>query len=97
MNGARHKVCFLRDNRTVEVDENTSLWDAALQAGLGFECCGVHPLCGLCRVAVREGEDALSSTTTEEEDLRRSFSYLGFERVACLTTVHGDVVVDLNF
>ncbi len=53
---AKHKITFLPDRKEVEVEEGTSLFDAAEKAGVYLNSlCGGEGVCGNCRVQVTGG------------------------------------------
>jgi uncharacterized 2Fe-2S/4Fe-4S cluster protein (DUF4445 family) len=52
----KYKVMFLPDQREAEVDEGTSLFEAAEKAGVYLNSlCGGEGVCGKCRVQVTKG------------------------------------------
>lgn len=77
--------------KAVEVEKGTNLMDAVRKAGIFLDApCGGKGLCGKCRVKVIEGEHRyqpshLISRQEEESGIR----------LACLTTVEGDMTVEL--
>ena len=53
---SNHRVTFLPDGRSVEVEAGTTLLAAAEQAGVHLNTiCGGEALCGECRVRVASG------------------------------------------
>ncbi len=97
-------VIFQPSGQRGRVPMGVSLLDAANQLGVGLEslCRGVQT-CGKCRVRIEEGtfekEGVVSSRkhVSEMKDTERAhLDVLGTtdeERLACATTVHGDLVV----
>ncbi|MFQ5893277.1 MAG: 2Fe-2S iron-sulfur cluster-binding protein, partial [Nitrospinota bacterium] len=56
------KVTFLPDNKTVEVEEGTSILEAALDNDTWLEHnCGGHCACTTCHVIVKAGQENLSA------------------------------------
>jgi ferredoxin len=92
------KVTFANRGKAIDVPNGTSVLDAALAASAtGVECCGIYPACGRCRMSVLEGMEHLA---TEPEDVARetaaALRFLPFERLACMSHVAGDVVVEME-
>ncbi len=85
------KVTFLPYNRTVEVQPGTDLLTAAVLAGVGItSSCAGEGVCGRCKVIVKEGkiETEPSGRISKEEKEKGVV-------LACRTTVHSDVVVEV--
>lgn len=100
-------ITFLREEKTVEVEEGTNLREAAREAGIDihtgphkiFNCFG-NGLCGSCGVLVKEGQENCSQKGFLEK-LRLMFSVfaLGREeegRLSCQVTVEGDMAIWTN-
>jgi 2Fe-2S ferredoxin len=102
-----HRVTFLPENVTVEVDEAKypladhgqpgSLLDIALAHGIELEHnCGGSCACTTCHVIVREGEQNLSAMEIDEEDRLDTAEGLTLHsRLGCQAVVRGDVVVEI--
>lgn len=90
------RVTFLYfDERSGEVDPNTSLLDAAKVLGLHLNHdCGGNASCTTCRIEVQEGQEHLSEIDFDEQDLldREALSE-SRHRLACQARVLGDVIV----
>lgn len=90
------RVTFLSfEERSGEVELNTSLLDAAKVLGLRLNHdCGGNASCTTCRVEVQDGLDHLSEIDFDEQDLldREALSE-SQHRLACQARVLGDVVV----
>ncbi len=87
-----HTVTFLPAGKTVSVEENTTLLQAAAQAGIPVEApCGGGGVCAKCRVRVRSGDAATggSSHRLNPAELDRGW------RLACGTKVTGPLVVEV--
>jgi uncharacterized 2Fe-2S/4Fe-4S cluster protein (DUF4445 family) len=87
-----HPVTFLPSAKTVPVEENTTLLQAALQAGLLIASpCGGGGTCAKCRVRVRAGQTPTggSSHRLTAEELDRGW------RLACGTQVAGPLTVEI--
>ncbi|MEE8360250.1 MAG: ASKHA domain-containing protein, partial [Candidatus Omnitrophota bacterium] len=87
----RFKVIFKPDNKKIQVKKGTSLLSAAVQAGIYIHSsCGGDGVCGRCKVIIREGDFRAEPTGRINPD-EKSKGYV----LACLTSVHGDLVVEI--
>jgi len=90
------RVTFLYfDERSGEVELNTSLLEAAKVLGLRLNHdCGGNASCTTCRIEVQDGHDHLSEIDFDEQDLldREALSE-SRHRLACQARVLGDVIV----
>lgn len=87
-----YEVDFEPIGKRVEVLRNTTLLEAAQQAGLALSsACGGVGNCGQCRIAVLEGQ--VSSPTLDEEYILTEVELLSGERLACSTQVQSHVKV----
>lgn len=91
----RHRVTFLPANITVEVEEGTSVLDAALNHAVDLEHnCGGNCACSTCHVIVQEGMESLSERSEEEEDqLDDAEGLTTRSRLACQAKISGPVVI----
>jgi 2Fe-2S ferredoxin len=91
----KHRVTFLPANLTVEVEEGTSILDAALDHAIDLEHnCGGNCACSTCHVIVQEGMEHLSELTEEEEDqLDDADGLTKQSRLGCQAKISGPVVV----
>lgn len=88
-----HKVVFQPDDVVVEAVEGSSLKEAMNDAGLEFDfVCGGRGTCGKCRVKISKG--SATPVPKELEMLEVQELNAGI-RLACLTTVHNDITVEL--
>jgi len=104
---AKHKVTFLPQNVTVEVDDKDfpygdhgrpgSLLDIALHKGIRLEHnCGGNCACTTCHVIVKEGVDGLSPMESDEEDRLDTAQGLTLRsRLGCQAIVQGNVIVEI--
>ena len=104
---AIHRVTFLPQGKTVEVDDTKypladhgkpgSLLDIALAHGIELEHnCGGSCACTTCHVVVKEGEENLSEMAEDEEDRLDTAEGLTIHsRLGCQAVVRGDVVVEI--
>ena len=81
-------IQFLPDKVTIEVEEGENLLAAAAKAGVYINAfCGGDGVCGKCKVKIESGEAATGKARLKSED------YAAGIRLACQTTVKGDLVV----
>ncbi|RKY03000.1 hypothetical protein DRP77_07050 [Candidatus Poribacteria bacterium] len=86
------RVRFLPMDVTVQVDEGTTLVEAARRAGVEIDSpCAGRGRCGKCRVIVREGRLS-EPTELERKQLPPKLLERGF-RLACQAKVEGDCVI----
>jgi uncharacterized 2Fe-2S/4Fe-4S cluster protein (DUF4445 family) len=88
---SKYVVTFMPQNRTVQVEADTSLLDAALKAGITINnLCGGDGICGRCKMIIRKGRVSgkVSAKLTREE-IQRGFV------LACQTPVDDDLVVEI--
>ncbi|HVK76404.1 MAG TPA: 2Fe-2S iron-sulfur cluster-binding protein, partial [Kofleriaceae bacterium] len=86
------RVTFQPAGTTVEVADGSTLFDAGARAGVTIEtACVGKGTCGLCRVKVLAGADALTPYTDEEERHLGNLYHLTRVRLSCRTRVSGDV------
>jgi 2Fe-2S ferredoxin len=93
----KHKVTFLPNNVTVEVDTDETILEAALANDIELEHnCGGNCCCTTCHVIIREGEDRLSSMEEEEEDrLEECAELTPTSRLGCQVKIRGDVMIEI--
>lgn len=88
------------DDLTVEVDEGTTVLEAAEEVGaLVGSSCGGQCACSTCHVYIVEGEDALSEAEEAEEDrLDMAFDVRAESRLSCQMRLTGNqnVVVEVT-
>jgi adenylate cyclase len=88
------RIHFLPDNKTVKSKGNESIHDAALRAGVPIaHVCEGKGRCSTCRVVVLEGLDNCSPRTAKEQNIADQLSFGHEVRLACQTTIRGDVKV----
>ena len=93
-----HKVRFLKENLEVEVEDGTTILEAAVKAGApeGDRCGGVCA-CSTCHVYVRKGFDDTSEIEDEEFDiLDKAFDVRMESRLGCQAKIHGDLEVEIS-
>lgn len=88
-----HKVVFQPGDILVEVAEGSTLKEGINDAGLEFDfLCGGRGTCGKCRVKISKG---LRTPVTREQEILQVKELDEGIRLACLTTVHNDLTVEL--
>jgi uncharacterized 2Fe-2S/4Fe-4S cluster protein (DUF4445 family) len=89
----KHRVKFLPNERTVEVEEGTTIAEAAQRGDVFINnLCGGEGVCGECRVQVlkgkAEGDENISAFFSQQE-LDEGFV------LACQTKINGDLEVEI--
>ena len=92
------RVNFVPSGRHIDVKEGTSLYDAAVRAGLPVAAsCSAEFICGKCNMTVLEGGASLSRQTEKERNLLRQQDRPETDRVSCRTAVWGDCTVTTTY
>lgn len=79
----------------IEIDEGTSLLEAAQNAGIGLTAiCGGKMACGTCVVRLESGAKANEPTSVEKKKLSEEKLAAGF-RLACQTRITESAVIDI--
>jgi len=88
-----YRVTFLPDGKSIEVEEQTTIAEAAQKAGVYINnLCGGEGVCGECRVKVVKGEaepHENASAFFSQQELDAGFV------LACQTPVHSDLEVEI--
>ncbi|RMH82956.1 MAG: DUF4445 domain-containing protein, partial [Actinomyces sp.] len=103
---ARHRIVFTPAGVTGTVPDDTTVLEAARLLGVDVDSvCGGRGVCGRCQVVTAPGHhatwgltvgpDAVSPPGPTETDYRGHRPLAPGHRLACATTVRGDVVVDV--
>jgi uncharacterized 2Fe-2S/4Fe-4S cluster protein (DUF4445 family) len=83
-----HIVTFFPKNSTVEVDDRTTILEAATEAGVHINAqCGGEGKCGRCRVIVEGAVEAKRTELIDEIDWENGY------RLACQSDIVSDLVV----
>src|SRR3954452_6563683 len=92
----RPRVTYFDADRVVEVEgpEETLLGLSQRHRIPHMSECGGHARCTTCRVRCLDGVSNLSPRTAAERAIAASRGWDPFTRLACQTTVHGDVIVE---
>ena len=87
------KINFLPDNKTFEVEEGETILDTAARNGIPHvNACGGEGKCTTCRLLILEGIDKCSPETEQELALRNKAHTTEEFRLACQTSITGDIV-----
>ncbi len=82
----------------VAVSRGTRVYDVAMALGLPLaQSCRGEGICGRCGIRVKRGAEHLSPEQAPERMRKRSNRVDADLRLACLSTVHGPVVVTTDY
>ena len=90
------RVTFFPWEKTIDVEPDTTLLDAAEGGGVSIEAlCGGQGMCGTCKVVVDEGEETLSEPSKADRQVLSDDQLERGYRLSCRATVkeQGDVSV----
>ena len=88
-----YNVVFQPGDILVEVAVGSTLKEAMNDAGIEFDfLCGGRGACGKCRVKITKG---LTTPVTREQEMFQAKELDEGIRLACLTSVHNDLIVEL--
>ena len=88
----KHKVTFIPDKVSVDIDDNTNLFKAVKTAGVYvLSSCGGKGNCGKCKVVIKEGkaDNGKSRSFLTAEEVERGYA------LACLTRIKSDLTVEI--
>ena len=92
MSDLTYQVGFEPIGKRIEVASNTTLLEAAQQAGLALSStCGGMGRCGQCRLVILAG--SVSPPTVDEEYLLTELELQSGQRLACNTYIHSNIKV----
>jgi len=87
-------VFYILSERTVAADSDETILHASLRAGIPHaHACGGNARCSTCRVAVIEGLDSCCPRNDREQKLADRMRFRPEIRLACQTTICGDVKI----
>ena len=90
------KVRFLPSNRTIELESNVTLFEAAQRAGLPVgSSCGADGTCGRCGLRIVEGK--MPPPTAREQKVAKDNRVSESLRLSCMTTVTEDITVTADY
>ena len=97
MHRRKFRIKFEPSGREVEVDEGTTILDAAHSLELNLDhVCGGACACATCHIFVKSGLEHLEPRSEEEADmLSLASSQKENSRLACQTEVSNDLVVEI--
>jgi adenylate cyclase len=88
------QVTYVIDGRVAPIAAGETILHASLRAGVPHaHACGGNARCSTCRVQVVNGLDACARRTDKEHDLASRLRFAPEVRLACQTTVSGDVKI----
>jgi adenylate cyclase len=86
------KVCYLPDEKRVEAETGETLLHASLKASIAHaHACGGNARCSTCRVLITDGLEHCAPPNDKESRLAERLHFGPEIRLACQTTVSGDV------
>ncbi len=86
------KLHYLPDGKDIEVPEGKTILQTSLQAGIPHaHVCFGRTRCTTCRVLILEGLEHCNQRNPKEDMVAHQFHYQPETRLACQTTVNGDV------
>jgi len=89
-----HRISYAIDGRTAPISADETILQASLRAGIPHaHACGGNARCSTCRVQVVEGLDACAPRNDKERTLAERLRFAPEVRLACQTTVSGDVKI----
>jgi 2Fe-2S ferredoxin len=95
---ANYEVTFLPSQRKIQVESGTTLYDAAIRAGLPVAAsCSADFVCGKCNMQVVQGGDSLTAQSEKEKELLRREGKAMTDRISCHTRVRGDCTVTTSY
>tara|TARA_Y100000590_G_scaffold250803_1_gene281702 strand:- start:2629 stop:3969 length:1341 start_codon:yes stop_codon:yes gene_type:complete len=88
------KIDFLPDNKVFEVESGETILETASRNGIPHvNACGGEGKCTTCRLLILEGIENCSTETEKEIALKEKAHTTDEFRLACQTTISGDVTV----
>ena len=86
------QVCYLPDEKRVETETGETLLHASLRASIAHaHACGGNARCSTCRVLIVDGLEYCAPPNDKETALAKRLHFGPDIRLACQTTVSGDV------
>lgn len=91
-------ITFMPSGKNLKVDAGTSLYDAAISAGLPVaSSCSADFVCGRCNLRVLCGAENLSTQEPHELKLLLRDKKPLTDRISCMTRVLGDCTVTASY
>jgi uncharacterized 2Fe-2S/4Fe-4S cluster protein (DUF4445 family) len=92
------EVRFVPSEKRVRIAPGTPLLEVAQKAGLPIASgCSANGLCARCGVQVISGRGSVSDETYRESEAKRVNRIDPELRLACMTTVSGDVTITATY
>ncbi|HEX5735678.1 MAG TPA: adenylate/guanylate cyclase domain-containing protein [Blastocatellia bacterium] len=86
------RVCYLPDEKRVDAETGETLLHASLRASIAHaHACGGNARCSTCRVLIIDGLEHCAPPNDKETVLAERLHFTPDIRLACQTTVSGDV------
>ncbi len=93
----KHKITLKPSGNVVEVEEGVNLLEALRSENVYIKSsCGGVASCSDCIVKIVSGEDYITPPPFEELKLLGNVFHITKERLACQTSVTGDVSIDIS-
>ena len=87
-------IYSLPDDCRVEATDGETILTASLRADIPHaHACGGKARCSTCRVLVLDGIEMCGPRTSPEQELAEQLHFSDNVRLACQTTVHGDLSI----
>jgi adenylate cyclase len=86
------RIFYVIQNRVIEAEPDETILQASLRAAIPHaHACGGQARCSTCRVQIVEGLDHCAARNDKENELAVRLHFSPEIRLACQTTVNGDV------
>lgn len=84
----------LNEKRLIDVQPNQTILEAALNSDINHpHICGGHALCSSCRVRIAKGIENCMSRNEKEKYVATKLGFTPELRLACQTTIKGDISI----
>ena len=88
------RIVYVLEDKTVEATSSETILQASLRSAIPHaHACGGRARCSTCRVQVAEGLEYCTPRNTPEHDMAARLHFSPEIRLACQTTVSGDVTL----
>jgi adenylate cyclase len=85
-------IFYVIQNRVIEAEPDETILQASLRVAISHaHACGGHARCSTCRVQIVEGLDHCAPRNDKEDELAVRLHFSPEIRLACQTTISGDV------
>jgi ferredoxin len=89
------KITFMPMGQTFEVQNGTTILQAAVRNGIPLRHDCTEAICGTDRVKILRGKENLSDVIDNEELTLEMLNAGSDERLGCVAKIEGDVVVEI--